>query len=284
MNNNYILTKRANRNKEKAILLLLTAFCSLFPAFLFAQMEWTCATDSAGWSGRWGLQSVILNNKIWILGGNDGNLRNDVWFSSDGVNWICATNSAGWSPRHCASSVIFDNKLWVIGGYDNISKNDVWYSADGVNWTCANDSAEWSAREWHSSVVFENKMWVLGRRRGYLYNYHDDVWYSRGLGIEEDRNPLSLELSLLKEIHPNPFKTDTRITYTLTKPSTVKLAIHNSAGQEVSLLVNSRQETGSHNIHWNGRDDSGKTLPASIYFIQLESERYKETRKIVKFQ
>lgn len=45
-------------------------------------MEWFLATDSAGWSGRFGHTVVTFDNKIWILGGNDGEFRNDVWYSS----------------------------------------------------------------------------------------------------------------------------------------------------------------------------------------------------------
>jgi hypothetical protein len=141
--------------------------------------SWTCATESAGWSGRWEQTAVAFDNKIWILGGMDvnGNLRNDVWYSTDGVNWTQATPSAGWPGRSGHTSVVFDNKIWVLGGgqYNSPYRSDVWYSTDGVNWTQATPSAGWSARWGHTSFVFDNKIWVLGGLDG---NQRNDVWYS----------------------------------------------------------------------------------------------------------
>ena len=133
------------------------------------------ATASAGWSVRSHYASVVFDNKMWVIGGYiGGGLKNDVWYSSDGVNWTQATASAGWSARSYHTSVVFDNKMWVIGGETWTSpyyKNDVWYSSDGVNWTQATASAGWSARSYHTSVVFDNKMWVMG-------GSGSDVWYS----------------------------------------------------------------------------------------------------------
>jgi hypothetical protein len=48
------------------------AACLLLPAALHAQqgsMDWTQATDSAGWSGRCNHTSVVFDNKMWVIGG-----------------------------------------------------------------------------------------------------------------------------------------------------------------------------------------------------------------------
>ena len=140
--------------KKFKVLFLLIAFNFLLPTFLFAQMVWSRATDSAGWSARTNHSSVVYDNKIWVIGGYDPTgFKRDVWYSTDGVSWIQATDSAGWSPRMKHSSVVFDNKIWVIGGESNVrpyNRNDVWYSTDGVNWTQATDSAGWSRRGNHT--------------------------------------------------------------------------------------------------------------------------------------
>jgi hypothetical protein len=142
-------------------------------------MDWIQATASAGWSGRYLHASVVFDNKIWVIGGiaSATGRRNDVWYSTNGVNWAQATASAGWSARYGHTSVVFDNKFWVIGGYDGSHKRDVWYSSDGINWTQATANAGWSGRLHHTSVVFDNKMWVIG---GMVGNgmWIRDVWYS----------------------------------------------------------------------------------------------------------
>jgi hypothetical protein len=34
-------------------------------------------------------------------------------------------------------------------------------------------------------------------------------------------------------------------------------------------------------VVWDGADDSGRRLPAGIYFIRLESDGFKETEKVI---
>jgi hypothetical protein len=178
--------------KKKFFILPIRVFCGwLAPVYLFLNligpslllaqnMEWTCAIPSAGWSARWGHTSVFFNDKIWVLGGYDsGSLKNDVWFSPDGVEWMPATASAGWSQRYGHTSVVFDNKIWVLGGCDGSRfKNDVWFSSDGIHWSQATASAGWTARWGHTSVVFDNKIWVMGGFDGGYYQDKNDVWYS----------------------------------------------------------------------------------------------------------
>jgi len=137
---------------------------------------WTQATGAAAFSARIYHTSVVFDNKMWVIGGNDDARKNDVWYSSNGVTWTQATGAAAFSARIYHTSVVFDNKIWVIGGYDGAGKNDVWYSSDGVTWTQATSAAAFSARYWHTSVVFDNKMWVIGGNDS--VGYKNDVWYS----------------------------------------------------------------------------------------------------------
>ncbi|MGA2508216.1 MAG: hypothetical protein ABSF80_12150, partial [Chitinispirillaceae bacterium] len=122
-------------------------------------VSWTFA-GNAGFSARSNHTAVVYNNKIWIIGGDDGShLLSDVWCSSDGVSWVQVTDSANFPGREYHSSVVFDNKIWIFGG-NNLC--DVWYSIDGLTWIMAKDSVSsisWTA---FASVVFNNKIWVFG--------------------------------------------------------------------------------------------------------------------------
>jgi len=146
---------------------------ALLPEAIDDPMLWTEATANAGWSARFGHTSVVLDNKLWVMGGGHWPHHNDVWWSADGTNWTQATANAGWAPRTAHSSVAFDNKLWVLGGS---SGADVWSSADGVNWTQATANAGWSPRSGHSSVVFDDNLWVMGGL--HMHDIHRDVWWS----------------------------------------------------------------------------------------------------------
>ncbi len=98
--------------------------------------DWTPATDSAPWSGRYCHASVVFANAMWVLGGyGDDSLRNDAWYSSNGADWTRACSSAAWSARNLYTDVdSFDNKLWVIGGCgvdssgNSLPRTDVWWT------------------------------------------------------------------------------------------------------------------------------------------------------------
>ena len=181
-----LLSKVFNvQNKENhkywtRFLTIFTAVGILFPINLYAQMEWTCATDSAGWNKRSDFASIVYDSKIWIMGGRNSrdSCKTDVWYSSNGIDWTCAIDSAGWPGRYGHTSVVFDDKIWILGGFTNgyVLLNDVWYSSNGVNWTCATNSAGWLERSYHTSVVFDNKIWVIGGLN--FSGYRNDVWFS----------------------------------------------------------------------------------------------------------
>ena len=111
---------------------------------LFAQMTWTMATESPGWSSRLYHTSLFHNNYLWLLGGSGMyNDYNDVWCSVDGTDWQIVTPAAGWSPRSGFASVAFDGKIWVLGGGGGGEGNDVWCSTNGASWTRITAHAGW---------------------------------------------------------------------------------------------------------------------------------------------
>jgi hypothetical protein len=68
----------------------------------------------------------------------------------------------------------------------------------------------------------------------------------------------------LSQNYPNPFNPVTNISYNLSKPQFVKLKIYNSLGEEISTLVNKKQNTGKHIVQWNGAD-----LSSGVYFYEI---------------
>ncbi|HIJ65351.1 MAG TPA: hypothetical protein HPP77_05300 [Candidatus Hydrogenedentes bacterium] len=139
----------------------------------------TGPVESRRWSPRSSHTVVVHEDRLWVLGGYDGEWRNDVWRSRDGVNWTEMTAAAPWSPRFRHASVVFDGRLWVIGGMGPGDEplNDVWHSTDGVHWIEAVREAPWTGRGAHAPLVYDDKLWLLGGMGfgGYV-NY--DVWYS----------------------------------------------------------------------------------------------------------
>jgi len=95
-------------------------------------ITWTLANISSAWSPRFYFQSVVFDNKIWVLGGldNSDDLLNDDWYSTDGNKWIHSTATNTRTPRAYPESVVFKSRMWILGGYQFVLiwKNDVWFT------------------------------------------------------------------------------------------------------------------------------------------------------------
>ena len=148
---------------------------------------WTQATADAGWSPRAYHQTVVLNDRIYLLGGGNYvpayHAKNDVWCTTDGVHWEQLTEAAPWHPRLWFSSVVYRDRIWVLGGWSNNpfrNWGDVWYSSDGRNWTHMKSPVIWKARHEHSAFVFGDQIWVAG---GHAQPLSSEVW---SLSVPED--------------------------------------------------------------------------------------------------
>lgn len=85
----------------------------------------------------------------------------------------------------------------------------------------------------------------------------------------------------LYENNPNPFSSNTAITYTLPTNTQVKLHIYDVNGRVVKILVNGEIVAGNHTLCWDTRDDSGEEVSCGVYFLKFEAENYRETRKLL---
>ena len=116
----------------------------------------------------------IVKNRIFVLGGSDGSLKDDVWSSADGESWREDTSNAGWTPRQLHQAVAHNGRMYVMGGADGNKRKDVWWSVDGANWQPETDAA-WTAREIYQAVSYNGRLYVLGGLNGGKRN---DVWSS----------------------------------------------------------------------------------------------------------
>lgn len=79
----------------------------------------------------------------------------------------------------------------------------------------------------------------------------------------------------LYQNYPNPFNPTTTISYSLPKPSQVKLTVYNLAGQEVTTLVDEQKSVGQHEVNFNASH-----LSSGIYFYNLQAGEHSQTRRM----
>lgn len=142
--------------------------------------HWEQVTAAADWAPRAYHQAVVLNDRIYVMGGGnyvpEYQAFNDVWSSADGKTWREETDEAAWHPRLWFSATTYRDRMWVLGGWSNnpsTNWGDVWYSADGKEWHQLESETIWKARHEHSVFVFQDKLWVAG---GHAQPLSSEVW------------------------------------------------------------------------------------------------------------
>ena len=84
----------------------------------------------------------------------------------------------------------------------------------------------------------------------------------------------------LAQAVPNPFNPATLLRFDTTRPSHVRLSIHDLTGRTVATLADGPLAAGKHQHRWTGCDDRGRSLPSGVYFSRLESAEGVLTRKL----
>ncbi len=79
---------------------------------------------------------------------------------------------------------------------------------------------------------------------------------------------------------PNPFKSTTQISYELTQPENVRVAVYDVKGRRIRTLVDGT-ESGYTTLTWDGTNDQGARVGNGIYWITLQSDSFSERRKVV---
>jgi hypothetical protein len=79
---------------------------------------------------------------------------------------------------------------------------------------------------------------------------------------------------------PNPFNPTTKIAFDLARAGQVKLQIFDVAGHVVKTLVNGATPAGRHELTWTGLDGDGRRVSSGVYFYQLVTDDFSQTRKM----
>ena len=92
--------------------------------------------------------------------------------------------------------------------------------------------------------------------------------------------------NLLLQNYPNPFNPETWIPYQLSEDSPVSVSIYDTAGRLVRTLSLGFQSAGFYNsrsraAYWDGRNALGERVASGIYFYQLTTLEFQQTRRML---
>ncbi len=90
----------------------------------------------------------------------------------------------------------------------------------------------------------------------------------------------------LLQNYPNPFNPETWIPYQLSEDSSVSVSIYDTTGKLIRTLSLGFQSAGFYNsreraAYWDGRNELGERVASGVYFYQLTTPSFQQTRRLV---
>ena len=104
---------------------------------------------------------------------------------------------------------------------------------------------------------------------GYIYvSVDDDKYQNENGGYSLHQN------------QPNPFSSQTLITYSIPETTGVSIEIYDITGQLIRTFIKGIQPAGNHSVTWNGTGNDGLQVESGLYFYRLKTDGFTETRKM----
>ncbi len=157
--------------------------------------------------------------------------------------WNFCTQS--WQPGLPDNTLARSNYKACGKGYDIV------YAVGGYTTTISVDRAE--------SLMFTNI----------------DGPCSNMVGINGNNNTIPEKFEL-KQNYPNPFNPETKISFSLPVSGNVKIVVTDIKGEKIKELTNNIYMAGNHTVSFNANN-----LASGIYFYSIETDNFKETKKML---
>ncbi len=73
----------------------------------------------------------------------------------------------------------------------------------------------------------------------------------------------------LSQNYPNPFNPSTRIDFTTGKSASIRIAVYDLLGREISVLASETFPAGFYYAEWDGRNGDGQQMPSGVYYVRM---------------
>jgi len=207
----------------------------------------------------WHIPNVEELNTLAKTVNNSGNALKAIG-QGQGENIGAGTNTSGFSAMLAGSR--------GYGGHFSHQKVYIWlWSSNDFSATNTN------VLELDYSSNFINQ-YVNGKDAGFSVRCIKGDGLTDAAEVNIGGN-ISTEFSLSQN-YPNPFNPSTRINFSISEPGNVVLKIFDVIGKEVKSLLNGYKSAGSYSIEF----DASK-LSNGVYYYQLSTDSFKETKKMI---
>ena len=226
------------------------------------------------------LSATVYNGLIYTFGGatnypngplstvNAYNPQTDTWDT---------TLAHMPTPRYALRTFLVNEKIYAIGGSQSsgtsLAKVEV-YDPINDSWDTLSNMP--FSNSWFTGAVVNNKIYVIGGTTDWATG-DSSVWeydpeFPTNI-VNEIKIPTEF---LLSQNYPNPFNPSTKIKYSVPQSANVIIKVFDILGNEIETLVNEEKPAGTFEITWHSAN-----LPSGVYFYQLKSGSFAETKKMI---
>ena len=119
--------------------------------------------------------------------------------------------------------------------------------------------------------------------RGWILTENNLYYTENGGGLTkvESADGARAQTFSLKRNYPNPFNSETVLSFSLQQASSVELSVISLHGEVVKTLLSRRYSAGSHRVIWDGCDDRGRPLASGTYLARLRCGERMACQKMV---
>jgi hypothetical protein len=134
---------------------------------------------------------------------------------------------------------------------------------------------EWQSYLWTPSIGYFYSSDNAGNSFSYA-GYKISLSYKLIVtNVNKDDEMIAKEYSLSQN-YPNPFNPTTSIEYTVPKESYIKIIVSDVLGRKIKTLVDEKKSVGSYTVQFDGND-----LSSGMYFYQLQTKEFTQTKKLL---
>jgi hypothetical protein len=208
--------------------------------------------------------------------------------ANTGTHQVWRSDDADWpfpTPFVTPERVTPDGRVWMVYNTDwpFINAGLLWWDGTDVGLFPAPPNGEWQWGGMPHYIVLDTEVKIIPE--GY------ELWMScasRGIAVlrVELPNPASVDPGIgspivaLEQNWPNPFRSSTRLGFSIPRAEHVRLAVYDVAGRVVRTLVDGEMVAGRHEIAWDGRDDKNLSLANGLYFYKLDGPSINRQRRM----
>jgi photosystem II stability/assembly factor-like uncharacterized protein len=237
--------------------------------------------------------STSDSGKIWMPHGIGPDLFLDYIFLDSTTVISLTAELEGYYPTAILKFNLLDNS-WdyidtpeyvYVTGLSLRTPTEIWGTIGRTvsNFIVSNNSGtSWQLVDTHDSLTtldidFADSLHgIAAGKGGYILKYIPE----KPVSVENVDSQIALDF-ILEQNYPNPFNPATKIRWECPISGHNTLKVYDVLGIEIATLVDEYKPAGNYEVEFIVGQDSSPDIASGIYFYQLKTENYFETKKML---